>query len=299
MEKIENNILKPDKDKENMVLDFFREKVRGLQIFHLNEAPVKIPENYQEVSIDDLKNNSKMFDSLVRCYQEVFGSSDIWGEGKICVKCGKIMPLDHAFEKCDCGGNLENFYPDESLKKRIIHELTEVIPNSSFCVVMKSLEDDNKINGFCWGAIGNVQNITKRIVDNRYNGDSLQFKNLHQLLVDRLSLKSLDERVLFIDELGVVKADRRQGMAPVIYLTRIGFEHGNDNNVQKTLMWTHKKSPIYKICLASGYQEIFATEDGIVYLYLKDLRPTLTLLQNKTFREYAVIMGNALNLGKQ
>ncbi len=275
----------------NKVFQYFKDLAEGLRVWPSDQAPVPMPDNYKEVSGADLKENPTRMDSLLDCYQAVFGSGDIWGEGAVCQKCGKVVSLEQgqSSTSCECGGEYKPFFPDEELKARIFQELDEQEYKSPFCMVMENPEKREEVVGFCWGLIDTPAKIAQRIGKNRYQNDDVAGELVRGELESRFDA---DEEVLFIDELGVRK-DARGGLGPVVFLTRMGFEKAHEAGVKKVLFWTARKSPIYKICRHSGYEDFFETPDGLVFLDLEDLTPFLTMIQNKSLMEDAVILSKA------
>jgi hypothetical protein len=285
----------------NKVLDYFRRLVESLPINNGSENKTEqAPTNLRIVTIDQLKSNPELFDALIDCYQDVFGSSDIWGEGFVCEKCGKVMPLDQEQAKCDCGGELKKFYPGDELKNKIIRGLNNEDQRTPFCTIIENPSQEigtkKRIDGFCWGSVDTLGNVVREIVENRYHGNQDKLKEIFDLFRGETSPIDLEEKILYIAELGVRQEARHHGMTSVINLARAGFERGHEGNTKKSLMWTSKKSPVYKICLACGFQEIFNIKEGdeeLVFLYLEDLEPILTLMKNKTIRESELILAKA------
>lgn len=294
---------RPAPTSENKVTDYFKSLVEKLPGIHDPEKIISLPESLKTLTLEQLLSDKHLFDSLVNCYQEVFGSEDIWGEGFICEKCGKIIPIEKDQTKCDCGGNLKRFYPIDELKKQIIEILTDTEQRSSFCTIIenKSQQEtqEKKIDGFSWGVVDSIDHILKEIIEKRYQGDPSKLKEIFDLMKEKLPFVNLEEKILYIAELGVRKEARHHGMESIISLTRFGFERGQENGAKSALMWTSKKSPIYKICLACGFQEIFEIkedEDSLVFLYLENFEPMLTLMQHKNAREGEVILAKSFRL---
>ena len=259
-------------------LAYFRKASNGLSIFTDGQsAPIEVPGNYKNLDGESLLNDEHTLKSLASCYQEVFGSSDIWGEGWRCSSCGRVFARDRKSSNCDCGHVLDDYYPIANLCQRIVKELDQ----KSFCTVMLS---DNDVAGFCWGTIGNQEKVSQRISANSHVS---KFSEAVKKLLP-------SEGIIYFDELGIRK-DSRAGLGPINFLTRLAFERGYLEGVNTALFWTARKSPIYRICRSFGFVDIYE-EDGIVFLLLEDIVPVLKVMQNKTPAESAFLLAHGCRL---
>ena len=280
----------------NRIMESCIHLAKSYRLFTEKDAPVRVPSNFIFVGSSELQQNNILFDSLISCYRNVFGSEDIWGEGARCNRCKKLISLESYHDlcksgknTCDCGhGYFELVFQDKELKERIIRELDPINYSATFCILM--LQDaPNNVVGFSWGAFDWPDRIAERIVMNRFNRTAEEADYIRQAINNGPFGK---KRIHFFDELGVFKS-ARGGLIPVISLTRLAFEKAVKIGVTSCLFWTSRKSPIYNICKLVGFDDLFETADGIVFIYLEDTIPLLTLFQNVDPKDFpSILKGN-------
>jgi hypothetical protein len=251
-------------------------------------AGIEVPSEplYRTLSPEELKDES-VVENVAETYKMVFGSQDIWGEGYKCSNCGKTYPLEggNPGECLSCKSrDVKEFYPLDELKDRI---KTEMADGPDVHPVMSVMKKNRKIVGFLWGAVGPSQEIISRLTKKYQGNERLELsKSLHDKLVE-LGV-GRDERILSGDELGILRSDRGSGPVPVMTLAKLWLEHGLKNNAKTAVFWTSKKSPIYAICVAGGFQPIFDTQDGISYMIHPDSRDLVAAMRDgeKSFLEF-------------
>lgn len=248
----------------------------GLPLFCDGNSPMPIPSNFKKVSRDELLQNEVLWNSFVVCFRDVFGRSDIWGEGFICPKCGKVFPIEETDTKCGCGEKQSYFHSEEELRQRMTHELE----SPSFCTLLLSNPESVEVAGFSLGFIGDTDRLARYIATDKHVCGS-----------EEALKRALGNcgKILFFDETGI-KRDSRFSASSVISLTRAAFEKGAQEGAISSVTWTARKSPIYRICRSIGFEDVLETETGIVFLFLEDFIPALKLMQNKSPLECAKIL---------
>jgi hypothetical protein len=264
---------------EGTVLEAARALAANLPLFRAGEAPIAIPPNFKAVSREDLLGGP-LWKSFVTCFRDVFGRGDIWGEGFICSRCDKVFPIEAPVARCECGGELVCFYPEEDLRRRFEAELEP----PAFCTVM--LSSRAEVEGFCLGFIGDIDRLCRYVVSDKHVRES-------ETAV-RSALNGLG-RFLFFDETGILKSSRA-GVPPLVYLSRMAFEKGDQEGVSAAVTWTTRKSPVYKICHSFGFVDFLETGNGIIFMLSEDFIPALKVMQNKSSSECAKILVRMLRL---
>jgi hypothetical protein len=243
---------------------------------------IPYPPNFREFDPLSLLQNESIFNSLILCYQKVFGSRDIWGEGAKCASCGDQIPIEefverkarHDFACSQCQGKYQQIFPVDFLKKRIALELNPAIYKHPFIILYLN-DEGAEVVGFCWGVVETPARIVERIVQNKYADQP----EIAQLVRDKIMASfSPDELIVYYDEIGILK-EFRGGIGPVVSLVRLGLETGSKNNSCKVLYWTSRKSPIYMFCRLTGFEDLFETPDGLIYCYSEDFSPSLIATQ--------------------
>jgi len=250
----------------------------------------------QKVSLEELQKNLPLFKELIRAYQEIFGDSDGWGEGAYCDKEGwsRLISLSEyrhrLMEKrllCDCGGKFLACYPSRALKRRIIRELTPSDNENPICILMKEA-GTNHVVGFFWGVITSLENIVERIL---LSSCQKREKGIMKI-IDELknSLNSLDDKqnILFGDEIAILK-EFRKGIEPLAGLARMFFEHGIEYDCHQLVFWSSKESSICKLAIRIGFQKIYESNNGTIFLFHKDFSSFLDLLRKAKIPAIAVI----------
>lgn len=254
---------------------------------------IPYPLNFREFDPISLLKNEKIFNSLILCYQKVFGSRDIWGEGAKCNKCGQIIPIeeflgrktkrDFSCSKCD--GTYIQIFPVDYLENRISKELDPNIYTKPFIILYLN-DAGTEVLGFCWGVVDTPQKIAERIVKNKYANDLKTAKLIEAKILGSFSS---DELIVYYDEIGILK-EARGGLGPVSFLVRLGLERGYEYKARKALYWTAKKSPIYMICKLSGYEDLFIAPDSIIFCYIKDFLALMEVIQRSSIEEQSQIL---------
>ena len=280
------NSLQGGNKMNNKALESFELASVGLTLFESN-PPIKMPDNFQIIDRDFLESDNGALNSLIKCYQEVFGSEDVWSEGAVCSKCGSIISFEKykSSDKCRCGGEYAPYYKEKDLKEGILKDLDRKKYPSSFCTVMKDVENKEDVSGFCWGFVGTKEEISDRVMENPHVNDPR--------IKEALMSIGENEKITYFDELGIKKSNR-SGLGPVVFLTRSGFETGCRNQSQSALFWTSRKSPIYTICRALGFDDLFDTQNGLTFLYTKNFIPFLKVMQNKSVMRMTADLGRGL-----
>ena len=262
---------------------------------------IPIPPNFRTLNLEELQREGLLPD-LIKAYQEVFGSEDIWGEGAFCDKEGwnKLISTQEYNErekegklKCECGGTFIPCHFSDALEERIAKELSS---EKSVLAIMER-SGECKIGGFAWGVMASFPEITKRTLLNpRHQGQERKT----QVTVELSELKSklekqgiVDETILFVDELGVVK-ESREGVQPHILLLRLMTEWGSAQGTRRILFWTSKDSPIYQLGLGYGGESIHRTKNGLVFMLHTDFGPVLKVAQHFTEEKLKKLIGEVM-----
>lgn len=248
-----------------------------------------VSSRFKFYSLKDLQEKG-LLPRLIRVYQVIFGDPDIWNEGAYCSREGwsKTISLEEYEERkregrlrCECGGIFQPCYPSETLKARIIEELSDRERSGLWI-----MESDNEfgIGGFIWGIVAEFEEIAQRILNARYR--EREARGLIEINKLRLRLKEkglLHGDFLYGDELAVLK-EFRQGLNH-LYLVRLWAEHGYRQGTKKALFWTSEKSPLFKIALGFGAEVVHTTEDGIKFCLQSNFESPLKVTQYRKERE--------------
>ena len=256
--------------------DYLARVSEDLPLFIDGNAPVAMLPNFRSVSREELLQDEVLWKSFVNCFRDVFGRADIWGEGFICSKCGKVFPIEEPASVCNCGGKLDYFHSEDELRQRLTIELAP----PAFCTLMLSPTNVTEVLGFSLGFIGDTERLSKYIASDKHVCGS-----------EDAVVKALGncKKLMFFDETGI-RYKNRSGVRLLAFLTRAAFERGVQEGINTSLTWTVRKSPIYKVCRALGYVDIFETKTGIVFLLLDDFIPFLKVMQNKPPMESARVL---------
>lgn len=267
---------------EGTVLDNMRVLAADLPLFRGGDAPMAIPQNFKAVSKEELLTKGGPFwGSFVDCFRDVFGRGDIWGEGFTCSRCNRVFPIEACPATCECGGKLIDFYPEGMLRGRFEVELEP----PAFCTLM--LSANTKVDGFCLGFIGGIDRLLRYIASDKH------VRGEEEAVIN--ALVGTCSRFLFFDETGILHTSRA-GIPPLVYLSRMAFEKGDQEGVSAAVTWTTRKSPVYKICHSFGFVDFLETASGIVFMLLEDFIPALKVMQNKSSLECAKVLVRMLRL---
>ena len=203
-----------------------------------------------KISKHDFLNESfkkNVFDT----YRDIFGhgGDHEWGEYVVCSICKKVQDIEKTHrlsgyvhisdlpnelpQSICCNAPVEYFHRKDYLHKKFDSLLNE---DNIIMYVLKDIKL-NRIVGLIIGFISPVE-----IVWNKYIKDKLILINPANL--DKSFLK---ERVIYIDEIGVIKS-HRHGRFPffTLFSSLLG-DVKKSGGVKKILFWTHKGSRLYNI----------------------------------------------------
>jgi hypothetical protein len=288
------------------ILDRFKSRVislalqagaNNLPLYDRHEAKIPTPEKFLDIDWNTLEANPVLFQQLIRCYQEVFGSDEktrkgevIWGEGAYCTQEGwaKLVTLpayrqaaEAGHPACpDCGANLALCYPTDKVGRKLKIELNSSDLDYAFCTLMKG-NDEFPVAGFAWGAVCRPTELGQRLIDTRYSDEPEKGKSIADPLVNKLKNHKMGP-VLFFDEMGILPSFRG-GIDPVRFLCRDGFEMARSHTT-KAMFWTSERSKIFGITTSMGFVP-YHYADGLVFLIHSNFDPLLRIIQTKTEAE--------------
>jgi hypothetical protein len=285
------------------IREIWGNEARNIGILNCNEdnetklpiIPISIiPKKFKTYSLQELRQD-KLLGELIRVYQIIFGTPDIWNEGAFCNREGWARTISlEEYERrkkegklrCYCGGIFQSCYPTEILETRILDELSD--SKRSILAIMRD-DSNSKIAGFLWGINADFKEIGRRILNARYRERQKQGLIEISNLKHRLEKKGvLDNKFLYGDEMGLLKEFRR-GLN-YMYLIRLWCEHGYSQNVKQLLFWTSKKSPLYQLAFIYGCELLYTTSDGINFLFHPDFEPQLKVGQYYDEGEFTIFL---------
>ena len=279
------------------------EKVREIwkeeaESFPDNSSLIQVPSEFRVFTLNELRD-AELLTELMKTYQHIFGDADAWNEGAFCDIEGrkKTISLKEYNERqnqgnvrCECGGLFYPCHPAERLEKRFSEELAD--PNS--ILILMQGNDEFKVAGFLWGTVSKFAKIEKRILKARYPDDieqgAIELKEL-RVRLDEKGLLNSD--FLYGDEMGVLRQFRGGGIKPVLYLTRLFGEHGQNWNTNKAIFWTSKKSPLYQIMITYGFEPLYIDSNGLEFLLHPDFDSLAKVMKNlneENFRRTLVMV---------
>lgn len=268
----------------------------------LKKPLIPIPERYQVTTFDELVKKPELLDSLIQCYQNVFGGGDIWGEGAACSKCGKVIDIDEYVARvnkgdlncgCEGGGKFKQLYTREIILNRLITQASTLCTESPFLSLMSDTGLES-IVGFSWGSKVNHNELARRILLSRYSRNSNPGYIECQKIVTKMKSKGVS-CTMYCDEVGVMKS-QRSGMEPVFILCRYALENADRAGANSVSLWTEEKSPMFIITQLAGFEVIEKADDGTCFLLLDDIGPLLTLFQRCTSEEASVLASESFSL---
>lgn len=143
------------------------------------------------------------------------------------------------------------------------------------CLTLMEGDEEQKVGGFCWGAVVPVEDAASRTVEaHRFKGPEV-----HEAIARKMDATIRKEKVFFLDEVAVLR-QFRGGMAPIQFLVRPALEVAVDAGAIEGVGWTSWHSKIAPLSLYLGFSTLIAEVENIAFLYNPDIRPLLKIAQN-------------------
>jgi|GEM_PF-4011371 len=203
-----------------------------------------------KVSLFDL-NNETFKKEIFNTYRDIFGhgGDHEWGEYVKCVTCNKIYDVEQTHRTKDyvhlsdlpeelplshcCYTVFEYFHNENSLDKKFKSLLCQ---DDAIMYVLKDI-NRNRIIGLIVGCVVSIEVAWREYIE-----DKLILRT--SPVFDHSFLK---ERVVYIDEVGIIKSYRR-GRFPFFTLFNAFLKTAYKSpKVAKILFWTHKGSKLYHL----------------------------------------------------
>jgi len=279
-----------------MKYTLFEETAKVLRVFAADskEIPVKMPTNFITVNKDFFLKNPELLKSLIQCYKQNFGRSDVWGEGYKCLKCGRVLSLEYVqkYTKCNfCNGNkLKEIHSDKDLTERILHEADDKAFPRPFLLVHDP-KNNKRLVGFMWGIVASLSQIQKEIVSMRYLdeqdiGNAVMHALEHALFTHGIDFQS---KIFYVAEAGIDPEFRGAHHGGyMFYLSRGVLEYVYANGgAECILYWTNNLSSVLEWGRHSSFELIMEASGKPVLYYLLNKRPRdmLAIYQNLSLPE--------------
>ncbi|RJP26796.1 MAG: hypothetical protein C4536_15240 [Actinobacteria bacterium] len=143
------------------------------------------------------------------------------------------------------------------------------------CLTLMEGDAEQRVGGFCWGAVVPVEEAADRAVEaHRFKGSGVRGR-----IAGKLEAVIKGKRAFFLDEVAISRRFRG-GMAPIQFLVRPALEIAVDEGTIEGVGWTSWNSKIAPLSLYLGFSTLIAEVEEIAFLYNPDIRPLLKIAQN-------------------